>query len=85
MGLDMRPMGKPKPGYKKRFNQLFRIIQGIEKQKLTLCEKMRGKKEKSREDLLKEWFGIQISSYETIKAPVIGKDNEANEWLNAVY
>ncbi|MCL8265722.1 hypothetical protein M9Y82_03465 [Leptospira weilii] len=48
MGLDMRPMGKPKPGYKKRFNQLFRIIQGIEKQKLTLCEKMRGKKEKSR-------------------------------------
>lgn len=84
MGLDMRPMGKPKPGYKKRFNQLFRIIQGIEKQKLTLCEKMRGKK-KNLEDLLKEWFGIQISSYETIKAPVIGKDNEANEWLNAVY
>ncbi|MBW0434898.1 hypothetical protein HGB47_14865 [Leptospira yasudae] len=46
---------------------------------------MRGKKEKSREDLLKEWFEIQISPFETIKAPVIGQDNEANEWLNAVY
>lgn len=26
MGLDMRPLGKPKPGYEKRFSELFKIF-----------------------------------------------------------
>jgi len=33
MGLDWRPIGKPRPGFEERYNQIFRIIQGTEKQK----------------------------------------------------
>jgi hypothetical protein len=29
MGLDMRPMGKPKPGFENRYNQIFEIIKEI--------------------------------------------------------
>lgn len=26
MGLDMRPMGKPKPGFEKRFVEIFEMV-----------------------------------------------------------
>jgi hypothetical protein len=26
MGLDMRPIGKPKPGYEKRFMEIYALI-----------------------------------------------------------
>jgi hypothetical protein len=85
MGLDWRPMGKPKPGYEDRFNQIFRIIQGSEKQSLSLLDKLKGKKIPSREELLQEWFDIQIKSYETIKAPRVGRDAEADNWIREQY
>lgn len=44
MGLDMRPMGKPKPGFEERFKQIFWILQGAEKQKISLLDKLKGKK-----------------------------------------
>jgi hypothetical protein len=80
MGLDWRPMGKPKPGYEDRFNQIFRILEGSEKQ-----IEVPGQQLPSREELLKEWFEIQIRSYETIKAPLVGRDPEANEWALELY
>ena len=85
MGLDMRPMGKPKPGYEERYIQLFRIIQGIEKQELSPFDKLKGKKMPTQDDLLKEWFENQIPSYETIKAPRVGRDKEAYEWIKGKY
>lgn len=85
MGLDMRPMGKPKPGFEERYNQIFWIIQGAEKQKVSFLDKLKGKKEFSKEELLKEWFEIQIPSYETIQAPRVGRDKEADDWIRQKY
>jgi hypothetical protein len=66
MGLDWRPLGKPKPGYEARFNELYNILTG-------------STKPANKEELREEWFSIQISTYETIKAPLAGRDKEADE------
>jgi len=85
MGLDWRPMGKPKPGFEERYKQIFRIIGGVEKQQLSLIDKLKGKKLLSKEELLEEWFENQIPTYETIKAPRVGRDRVADEWIAQKY
>jgi hypothetical protein len=85
MGLDMRPMGKPKNGYEDKFIELYNLISGKTKQNIGLVGKLKGKKEKTKDELLQEWFEIQIPSYETIKAPMVGRDQEANEWIKNKY
>jgi hypothetical protein len=85
MGLDWRPLGKPKPGFEEKFNQLFHLIQGTEKIQLSFVDKLKGRKVPTKEELLSEWFSIQIPSYETIKAPKVGRDKAANEWLQNEY
>lgn len=85
MGLDMRPMGKPKPGFEERYHQIFRILQGIEKQEVSFLGKLIGKKPKAQNELLEEWFSIQTPSYETIKAPRVGRDKEADEWIKTKH
>jgi len=85
MGLDWRPLGKPKPGFEERFDHLFRLIQGKEKVQLSFLDKLKGKRLPKREELLQEWFSIQIKSYETIKAPRVGRDKAADEWLKVQY
>jgi hypothetical protein len=85
MGLDWRPMGKPKAGFEERFDLLFRLIQGTEKVQLSFTDKLKGKRLPTREELIQEWFSIQIKSYETIKAPMVGRDIAANEWLKDQY
>jgi hypothetical protein len=85
MGLDMRPMGKPKPGFEERFEKIFRILQGKEKQHLSFIDKLKGKKLPTEEELLKEWYANLITSYETIKAPMVGRDSEADEWIKIKY
>ena len=35
--------------------------------------------------MLQEWFDNQIQTYETIKAPRVGRDKEADEWIKAKY
>jgi len=85
MGLDMRPMGKPKAEFEKRFKQIMKIIQGEEKQEVSFFDKLKGKKIKTKDELLEEWFANQIQSYETIKAPQVGKDEEANNWIKKKY
>lgn len=71
----MRPMGKPKPGFEARFAQIFKIIGGKE----TLPPGT------NRDELLQEWFANQIPTYETIKAPRVGQDAEADAWLKERY
>ena len=34
---------------------------------------------------MEEWFSNQIQSYETIKAPKVGRDKEADEWIKNKY
>lgn len=85
MGLDMRPIGKPKKGYEKRFVEVFEMITKDKIPKLSLLEKLKGKKIPTKEELLIEWFSNQILSYETIKAPKVGRDKEADLWINQKY
>lgn len=81
----MRPIGKPKKGYEKRFVEVFEMITKDKIPKLSLLEKLKGKKIPTKEELLIEWFSNQILSYETIKAPKVGRDKEADLWINQKY
>ena len=85
MGLDWRPMGKPKPGFEERYIQIFHIIQGVEKQKLKFIDTIKGKQLLTKEQLLEEWFTNQIPTYETIKAPQVGRDKIADDWIREKY
>ncbi|WP_240609384.1 hypothetical protein [Flavipsychrobacter stenotrophus] len=88
MGLDMRPMGKPKPGCEQQFNELFKRLSNTKTTELSWLDKLRGKKvppHESKEKLQEEWLAMQIPAYETIKAPRVGRDSEANDWIVEKY
>ena len=85
MGLDMRPMGKPKPGFEKRFVEIFHMVTKDKIPQPSFFDKLRGKKFPTRDELLQEWFANQIQNYETIKAPRVGRDKEADEWIKTKY
>lgn len=85
MGLDMRPMGKPKKGFEERFVEIFELISQDNFPKPTIFNKFKGKKGPSKEELLQEWFENQIPAYETIKAPRVGFDQNADEWMKKKY
>ncbi|MFT3823521.1 MAG: hypothetical protein QM731_06350 [Chitinophagaceae bacterium] len=85
MGLDMRPMGKPKPGFEKRFVDIFKMITNNTIPKASFLDKLKGKKPPTKDELLQEWFANQIQTYETIKAPRVGRDKEADEWIKSKY
>ena len=85
MGLDMRPMGKPKKGFEKRYREIFELIFQDKILKATIVDKLKGIKKPTKEELLQEWFENQISTYETIKAPRVGYDKIADEWIKSRY
>lgn len=85
MGLDMRPMGKPQPGFEKRFVDIFEMLKEDKVPQPSFLDKLKGKKYPTKEDLLQEWFANQIQTYETIKAPRVGRDKEADEWIKDKY
>ncbi|PPK95798.1 hypothetical protein LY01_01391 [Nonlabens xylanidelens] len=85
MGLDMRPMGKPKKGFEKRFKEIFEMVNSDNIPKPSLIDKIRGKKYPTKDELIKEWLENIITTYETIKAPIVGKDKEADKWLQERY
>src|SRR5690606_24012737 len=85
MGLDMRPMGKPKPGFEKRFIDIFEMLTKNIVPQPSFFDKVKGKKYQSKDELLEEWCANQIQTYETIKAPKVGHDKEADEWIIKRY
>ena len=85
MGLDMRPMGKPKPGFEKRFVDIFEMVTKDKIPQPSFLDKLKGKKYATKDELLQEWFSNQIPTYETIKAPRVGRDKEADEWIRGKY
>jgi hypothetical protein len=85
MGLDMRPMGKPKLGFEKRFVEIFEMVTKDKIPQPSFFDKLKGKKYPTKDDLLQEWFANQIPSYETIKAPRVGRDEEAEEWIRSKH
>jgi hypothetical protein len=85
MGLDMRPMGKPKPGFESRFVEILEMVTKDKIPQPSFFEKLKGKKLPTKEELLEEWFANQIQSYETLKAPKVGIDKSANDWIKQKY
>ncbi|MNJ95250.1 hypothetical protein D3C87_129570 [compost metagenome] len=85
MGLDMRPMGKPKLGFEKRFVDIFEMLTRNNFPKPSFLDKIKGIKYPTKEELLQEWLTNQIQTYETIKAPRVGRDKEADEWIKNKY
>lgn len=69
MGLDMRPMGKPKPGFEKRFVEIFEMVSKDNIPQPSFLDKIKGKKYPTKDVLLQEWSANQIQNYETIKSP----------------
>jgi hypothetical protein len=85
MGLDMRPMGKPKPGFEKRYHEIFEMISKNNIPQPSFLDKLKGKKYPTKDELLQEWLANQIQTYETIKSPRVGRDKEAEEWIVNKY
>jgi hypothetical protein len=85
MGLDMRPMGKPKPGFEKRYHEIFEMISKDNIPQPSFLDKLKGKKYPTKDELLQEWLANQIQTYETIKSPRVGRDKEAEEWIVNKY
>lgn len=85
MGLDMRPMGKPRPGFEKRFVEIFEMVTKDKFPQPSFVEKLKGRRCQTKEVLLQEWFANQIPTYETIKAPKVGRDKDADEWIRSKY
>lgn len=85
MGLDMRPMGKPKPGFEKRFVDIFEMLTKNNFPQPSLLDKIKARKYPTKDELLQEWLTNQIPTYETIKAPRVGQDKEADEWIRNKY
>lgn len=81
----MRPMGKPKPGFEQRFVDIFEMVTKNTIPQPSFLDKLKGKKYPTKDELLQEWFANQIQTYETIKAPRVGRDKEADEWIRNKY
>jgi len=85
MGLDMVPMGKPKPGKESEFKKLYLELIDFKEPKLSWLDKLKGKRGIAKEELLQQWFDIQIPAFETLGAPMVGRDEKANEWAKNQY
>lgn len=70
IGLDWQPLGRPKPGDEAEYAALY--------EKVVLF----GDRNKSR---LKRWSEIQISPYETLGAPRVGVNVDADRWVAEQY
>lgn len=81
----MRPLGKPKKGFEKRFKEIFEMVESDNIPKPNFIDKIKGRKYPTKEELIEEWLGNQIPTYETIKAPMVGKDESADLWIKEKY
>ncbi|CAB3773954.1 MULTISPECIES: hypothetical protein [Burkholderia] len=72
MGLDWNPIGRPKAGCKDEFERIFSLLVG-------------GDASIDKEQLTNQWLGIQVSPFETIKAPQVGFDPGADAWARDRY
>jgi len=85
MGLDWKPMNKPHSGYEDEYRRIFKLLTGEEKQKISFIDKLKGKKELDRDELLDQFLSISSTAYETLKAPQVGIDQEATKWAESKF
>ena len=80
MGLDWKPLNKPKKGMENEFKNLFEILDGRKKTKLSFFDKILGKKSYNETEVQNRFFEISTTPYETLNAPRVGFDTKATEW-----
>jgi len=85
MGLDMIPMGKPKPGREADFKRLFLELVNFKEPKVSWLDKFKGKKVDAKALLYQEWLDLQTSSFESLGAPMVGRDKSADFWAIRKY
>jgi len=85
MDLDLRPLGRPKLGYEKRFVEIYEMIMQKRIPKPTFLDKLLRRKIPTEEDLLQEMFDNQVDYSGLIRAPRVGRDREANNWIKKKY
>ena len=85
MGLDWRPLPKPKLGFEQRYIEIFNALTGKQKPSLSIWDRIKGKQSVQKEELLAEWRENSILSYETIRAPMVGRDKIADDWALKQY
>lgn len=82
----MVPMGKPIQGHEKEYLDLFYKIKNFEPRRETIIEKLLGRKPPDKNELKQRWRSLCVSPYETIGAPRVGRDKEADEHVvNVLY
>lgn len=71
MGLDWNPANRPKEGFEEEFEK---VVQKLNKGVLW-----------GEKNLKKRFHEISIPAFETLQAPTVGRDAEADKWLRKKY
>ena len=72
MGLDWLPGNKAKAGFEAEFADLFGRLNAADS-------------EKERDGLLARFREISLTAFETLGAPLVGHDPQADEWARQMY
>jgi hypothetical protein len=86
MGLDWNPLGKPRPGFEQEFYALLGQLTKPERwvQPSHILHTT-APADQDSDALLERLFEVQISPYETLGAPRVGRDPEADVWIRSKY
>ena len=85
MGLDWNPLGKPKPGMEAEFYRLLGQLGKAEHWVQPVPFHFENIDESKKDALLDRFFAIQISPYETLNPPRVGRDAKADAWILSKY
>jgi len=85
MGLDWNPLGKPKPGMEAEFYRLLGQLGTAEAWLQPVPFRFEAVDKSQRDALRERFFAIQISPYETLNPPRVGRDAEADAWIRSKY
>lgn len=73
MGLDWRPINRPKPGFEREFEELFHELLGTPRA------------DDREAELQQRFWEISTTPYETLDAPCVGVDGAATEWAMNLF
>lgn len=81
MGLDWNPIGRPKAGAEAEFEKLFNQLNGRPSGEGWFAKLKFALRQSSREAVTARWLDLQISPFDTVAAPQVGRDAVADAWI----
>lgn len=86
MGLDMKVLGKPKPGHEQEFHALFdQLVRGAPPPKRGFLDRLLKRPEMSRDEKIARFLAVSEPHFSSIGAPVVGQDAAANDWVCTAF